>query len=79
MESVYMNARLLTEELMQVFNKADDHDNRGACQPDEEEIGQQVHDEIDELAHISILPRSHMMSIRFRQRPGTASFTWSQW
>src|ERR1700722_12784852 len=61
MESVYMNARLLAEQLVQVLNKADDNDDGGACQPDEKEIRQQVHSVIDEWAHMSILPRPRIL------------------
>jgi len=58
MESVYMKAGLLAEELVQVLNEADDNDDGRAGQPDEKEVCQQVHSKIDECAHTSILPRS---------------------
>src|SRR5271167_993788 len=61
METVYMNAALLAEEFVQVFNKADDNDDGCAGHPDEKEIRQQVHSEIDECAHTSILPRSGIL------------------
>ncbi len=44
-----MNARLLTEELVQVLNKADDNDDGRAGQPDEKEKRQQMHSEIDRV------------------------------
>jgi hypothetical protein len=58
MESIYMNAGSLAEELVQVLNEANDNDDGRAGQPDEKEISQQVHSKIDECAHRSILPRS---------------------
>lgn len=54
----YRNAWLLAKEFAQVFNKADNNDHRRAGEADEKEIRQQMHAEIDESAHTSILALS---------------------
>ena len=58
MESGYMDAWLLAKEFAQVLNKADNDNHRRAGEADEKEIRQQMHAEIDESAHPSILPPS---------------------
>ena len=56
-----MNAGLLAEELVQVLDKADDNNDGRAGHPDEKETGQQMHSEIGECAHTSILSRSQTL------------------
>ena len=58
MVSVYINAQLVAEKLVQILDEADDNDDRRARHSDEKEVGQEVHSEVDESAHTSILPRS---------------------
>jgi hypothetical protein len=45
--STLILALLLAEELIQIFDKADDHHYRGSSHPNQEDKAQQLHQEID--------------------------------
>lgn len=78
----------VTEKLVKVLDEADNNDDRRSCHPNEEEIGQYMHSEMDKSVHTSILPRSgqngrltlnallstqsHLAWIALRRPPGPA-------
>ena len=45
-------AQLFAEELDKIFNKANNNDNRRACQSDEKQDGEELHAEVRESVHI---------------------------
>ena len=46
---------LFAEKLRQILYKTDHHDNRGSCQSDEKQCGEDVHPKKRDGVHMSIL------------------------